>query len=130
MNHMIRPEFIVENVRSYYPQADVDMIWRGYAFAARCHKGQKRVSGEPYLNHPLEVANILTQMKLGHITVTTGLIHDTVEDGDTSLEEVNELFGEEVMQLVDGVTKISLLKFSSKEEQQAENVRKMILAMS
>ena len=130
MNHMIRPEFIVENVRSYYPEADVDMIWRGYAFAARCHKGQKRVSGEPYLNHPLEVANILTQMKLGHITVTTGLIHDTVEDGDTSLEEVNELFGEEVMQLVDGVTKISLLKFSSKEEQQAENVRKMILAMS
>ena len=129
MPQMIRPEFIIENLRSYYPEADVDMVWRAYAFAARCHKGQKRVSGEPYLNHPLEVANILTQMKLGHITVAVGLLHDTVEDGDTSLEEITELFGEEVMHLVDGVTKISLLKFSSKEEQQAENVRKMILAM-
>ncbi|MDH4184597.1 MAG: HD domain-containing protein, partial [Nitrospinota bacterium] len=92
---MIRPEFIIETLRSYSPEADVDMVWRAYAFAARCHKGQKRVSGEPYLSHPLEVANILTQMKLGHISVTVGLLHDTVEDGDTSLKEINEFFGED-----------------------------------
>jgi GTP pyrophosphokinase len=126
---MIRPEFIIESMREYSPEADVDMIWRAYAFAARCHKGQKRVSGEPYLSHPLEVANILTQLNMGHVTVAVGLLHDTVEDGDTSLEEIKELFGEEVMTLVDGVTKISLLKFPNKEEEQAENIRKMILAM-
>lgn len=112
------------------PDADVEMVWRAYAFAARCHKGQKRVSGEPYLSHPLEVSNILAQMKLGHVSISTGLLHDTVEDGDTTVEEITGLFGEEVAHLVDGVTKISLLKFETKEQQHAENVRKMILAMS
>ncbi len=127
---MIRPEFIIEELRKYMPDADFDMVWKAYAFAARCHKGQKRVSGEPYLSHPLEVAHILTQMKLGYISISVGLLHDTVEDGDTTIEDITDLFGEEASHLVGGVTKISLLKFSSKEEQQAENVRKMILAMS
>ena len=112
------------------PDADFEMVWRAYAFAAKVHKGQKRVSGEPYLSHPLEVANILAQMKLGYISITVGLLHDTVEDGDTTLEDISELFGDEAMALVDGVTKLSLLQFSSQEERQAENVRKMILAMS
>lgn len=127
---MIRPEFIVERLRRYMPDADMEMVWRAYAFAARCHRGQKRVSGEPYLSHPLEVANILTEMKLGHVSVATGLLHDTVEDGDTTMNDIVSLFGAEVASLVDGVTKISLLQFSTREEQQAENMRKMILAMS
>ncbi len=130
MTQMIRLEYIIEELRSYMPDADFDMIWKAYAFAAKCHKGQKRVSGEPYLSHPLEVANILTQMKLGHVSVSVGLLHDTVEDYDTTVEEIEELFGDEVAHIVDGVTKLSLLQFSSKEEQQAENFRKMILAMS
>ena len=127
---MIRPEYIVEELSRYMPDADCDMVWRAYAFASKCHKGQKRVSGEPYLSHPLEVANILTAMKLGHISITVGLLHDTLEDTETSPNEIKDLFGEEVSMLVDGLTKISKLKFSSQEELQAENVRKMILAMS
>jgi len=127
---MIRPEFIIEELRRNMPEADIEMVWRAYAFAARMHKGQKRVSGEPYLNHPLEVANILAHMKLGHVSISVALLHDTVEDTGVTTEDIKKLFGEEVMQLVDGVTKISQLKFSSKEEHQAENFRKMILAMS
>ena len=127
---MIRPEFIIEELRRNMPEADIEMVWRAYAFAAKCHKGQKRVSGEPYLNHPLEVANILAHMKLGYVSVSVALLHDTIEDTEVTAEEIKNLFGEEVMQLVDGVTKISQLKFSSKEEHQAENFRKMILAMS
>jgi GTP pyrophosphokinase len=127
---MIRPEFIIEELRRNMPEADIDMVWRAYAFAAQKHKDQKRVSGEPYLSHPLEVANILAHMKLGYVSIAVGLLHDTVEDTDVTTDEIKKLFGEEVMQLVDGVTKISQLKFSSKEEHQAENFRKMILAMS
>ena len=127
---MIRPEFIIEELRKNLPDADLDMVWRAYAFAARCHKGQKRVSGEPYLSHPLEVAYILAKMKLGDVSITAGLLHDTIEDTFATPEEIKQSFGEEVWQMVDGVTKISLIEFSTKEEQQAENVRKMILAMS
>jgi len=129
---LIRPEFIVEELRKNFPDADLDMVWKGYAFAARCHKGQKRVSGEPYLNHPLEVASILAKMKLDHIAVTVGLLHDTLEDTFATADEIRNLFGEETLALVDGVTKISLIESSSmdKEERQAENMRKMILAMS
>ncbi|VAX19100.1 Guanosine-3',5'-bis(diphosphate) 3'-pyrophosphohydrolase / GTP pyrophosphokinase, (p)ppGpp synthetase II [hydrothermal vent metagenome] len=127
---MIRPEFIIEELRRNMPEANIEMVWRAYAFSARMHKGQKRVSGEPYLNHPLEVANILAHMKLGHVSIAVALLHDTVEDTGVTTEDIKKLFGEEVMQLVDGVTKISQLKFSSKEEHQAENFRKMILAMS
>lgn len=113
------------------PDADLDMVWRAYAFAARWHKGQKRISGEPYLEHPLEVANILAQMKLGHISITAGLLHDTLEDTIATPDEIKQNFGDEVWRLVDGVTKLSRIEESSiQEERQAENVRKMILAMS
>jgi len=125
---VIRPEYIIEELRNYMPDADFDMVWRAYAFAARCHKGQKRVFGEPYLSHPLEVAHILTGMKLGYISICVGLMHDTLEDADTTEEEIKDLFGDEVFLLVDGVTKISKLQFSSKEERQSENMRKMTLA--
>lgn len=127
---MIRPEFIIEELRANMPDADLEMVWRAYAFAARCHKGQKRVSGEPYLNHPLEVAYILARMKLGHQSVAAGLLHDTIEDTHATPEEIKETFGEQVWNLVDGVTKISMIEFSTQAERQAENVRKMILAMS
>ena len=127
---MIRPEIIIEELRSNMPKADFDMVWRAYAFAAQRHKGQKRVSGEPYLNHPLEVANILAKMKLTHISISVGLLHDTIEDTIATPEEIKELFGEEVWQIVDGVTKISMIESVTKEEQQAENIRKMILAMA
>jgi len=129
---LIRPEFIVEELRKNFPDADLDMIWRAYAFAARCHKGQKRVSGEPYLNHPLEVADILSKMKLDGISVTAGLLHDTLEDTFATPDEIRDLFGEEALQLVDGVTKLSRIESAAmdKEAQQAENVRKMIMAMS
>ncbi|MBI5814292.1 MAG: bifunctional (p)ppGpp synthetase/guanosine-3',5'-bis(diphosphate) 3'-pyrophosphohydrolase [Nitrospinae bacterium] len=129
---MIRPEFIIEELRKNIPDADLEMVWRAYAFAARCHKGQKRVSGEPYLNHPLEVAYILSKMKLDHVAVTVGLLHDTVEDTFASPDEIRSLFNDEVLSLVDGVTKISQIESAAmdKEERQAENMRKMILAMS
>ncbi|MBF0633790.1 MAG: bifunctional (p)ppGpp synthetase/guanosine-3',5'-bis(diphosphate) 3'-pyrophosphohydrolase [Nitrospinae bacterium] len=129
---MIRPEFIVEELRKNFPGADLDIIWRAYAFAARCHKGQKRVSGEPYLNHPLEVSNILAKMKLDGVSVTAGLLHDTLEDTFATPDEIRDLFGEETLQLVDGVTKLSRIESAAmdKEARQAENVRKMIMAMS
>lgn len=127
---MIRPEIIIEELRKNMPDADFDMVWQAYAFAAQRHKGQKRVSGEPYLNHPLEVAYILARMKLTHISISVGLLHDTIEDTYATPEEVKELFGDEVWQIVDGVTKISMIKSTTKEEEQAENIRKMILAMS
>ena len=127
---MIRPEIIIEELRSNMPDADSDMVWRAYAFAAQRHKGQKRVSGEPYLNHPLEVAHILAKMKLTHISISVGLLHDTIEDTIATPEEIKELFGDEVWQIVDGVTKISMIESATQEEQQAENIRKMILAMA
>ncbi len=127
---MIRPEFIIEELRKNMPDADLDMVWRAYAFAARCHRGQKRLSGEGYLVHPLEVASMLAKMKLGHVSISAGLLHDTIEDTFATHEEIKQMFGDEVLLLVDGVTKLSLIESSTQEERQAENVRKMILAMS
>lgn len=127
---MIRPEFIIEELRRNMPDADLEMVWRAYAFAARCHRGQKRLSEEPYISHPIAVASILAKMKLGHISISAGLLHDTIEDTFATRDEIKEKFGEEVLLLVDGVTKLSLIESSTQEERQAENVRKMILAMS
>lgn len=105
------------------------MLRRAYFFSAREHKGQTRASGEPYLVHPLEVANILADMKLDEVSVSTGLLHDVVEDTLVDLDTLRSYFGDEVTQLVDGLTKISQISNVSHEEQQAENVRKMLLAM-
>jgi guanosine-3',5'-bis(diphosphate) 3'-pyrophosphohydrolase len=126
---MIRIEEIVENVASNHPQANLDLLRRAYLFSAREHKGQKRASGESYLVHPLEVANILANMKLDEVSVATGLLHDVVEDTLVDLETIRRYFGEEIAHLVDGLTKIAQISNISREEQQAENVRKMLLAM-
>jgi GTP diphosphokinase / guanosine-3',5'-bis(diphosphate) 3'-diphosphatase len=126
---MLRFNDIAEQVESYNPSADLGLLEKAYVFSAKVHQGQVRRSGEPYLIHPLEVAGILTKMKLDVATVATGLLHDTMEDTLTTLEEVKEHFGDEIAQLVDGVTKISQISFQTREEQQAENFRKMVLAM-
>jgi GTP pyrophosphokinase len=129
-NRIVRFGEIMDMVKSYYPDADLDLIRAAYVYSARVHQGQTRMSGEPYLVHPVAVAAILAQMRLDEASVATGLLHDTVEDTLTSLEDVQNYFGTEIATLVDGVTKISKIAFQSKEERQAENFRKMILAMS
>jgi GTP pyrophosphokinase len=126
---MIRIEDIVEKVGRNHPQADLALLRRAYFFSAREHKGQTRASGEPYLVHPLEVANILADMRLDEVSVSTGLLHDVVEDTLVDLETIRKYFGDDVTLLVDGLTKISQISNVSHEEQQAENVRKMLLAM-
>ena len=127
---MVRLEEIIEKVKAYNPSADVDIIRKAYVFSGVVHQGQTRMSGEPYLIHPLEVANILTGIKMDPQTIATGLLHDTVEDTYTTIEKIDELFGPEVAALVDGLTKISRITFEKKRDQEAENFRKMILAMS
>jgi guanosine-3',5'-bis(diphosphate) 3'-pyrophosphohydrolase len=121
---------LIERVREYDSGADVEIIRRAYDFSAAVHKGQRRMSGEPYLTHPVEVASLIAGLKLDVSSVVTGLLHDTVEDTLTTLAEIETGFGAEVAALVDGVTKISQINFRSREEKQAENFRKMILAMS
>src|SRR4029079_8790756 len=127
---MIRLEEILARVEKYHHGDNLDLIRRAYIFSAKEHKGQVRASGEAYLTHPLEVANILAEMKMDAVTVSVGLLHDVVEDTLTSLEKIEELFGSEVVHIVDGVTKISQIHFTSREEKQAENFRKMLLAMT
>jgi guanosine-3',5'-bis(diphosphate) 3'-pyrophosphohydrolase len=126
---MLRFNDILERVASYNPNADVDLLRKAYVFSAKVHLGQVRLSGEPYLIHPMEVTGILTQLKLDVASVATGLLHDTVEDTLATLDEIRENFGDEIAQLVDGLTKISRIPIRSSEENQAENFRKMILAM-
>ena len=126
---MIRIEDIVEKVAVNHPQADLDLLRRAYLFSAREHKGQKRASGESYLVHPLEVADILANMNLDEVSVATGLLHDVVEDTLVDLDTINQYFGPEIANLVNGLTKIAQISNISREEQQAENVRKMLLAM-
>ncbi|MEP6900238.1 MAG: bifunctional (p)ppGpp synthetase/guanosine-3',5'-bis(diphosphate) 3'-pyrophosphohydrolase [Actinomycetota bacterium] len=126
---MIRIEDIIEKVENNRPNADVGMIRRAYLFSAMHHRGQKRASGEPYLVHPLEVADILADMRLDEVSVSTGLLHDVVEDTLVDLDTIRAYFGDEITRLVDGLTKIAHISNLSKEKQQAENVRKMVLAM-
>jgi len=126
---MIRFETLLEKVRGYSPEADLELLRRAYVFSALEHKGQVRHSGEPYLVHPLEVADLLADMKLDVVAVSAGLLHDVVEDTLTTPERIDELFGSEIAHIVEGVTKIGAIPFSSKEERQAENFRKMLLAM-
>jgi len=126
---MVRIEEICDKVKHNHPQADVDLLRRAYLFSAREHKGQKRASGEAYLVHPLEVANILADMRLDSVSVATGLLHDVVEDTLVDVATIRGYFGDEVAQLVNGLTKIAQISNVSREEQQAENVRKMLLAM-
>src|SRR5882757_6775900 len=126
---MIRFEDLLEKVRAYSPDADVELLRKAYVFSAFEHRGQVRHSGEPYLIHPLAVADFLADMKLDAVAVAAGLLHDVVEDTLTTIDRIRELFGPEVAHVVEGVTKISAIRFSSSEERQAENFRKMLLAM-
>ncbi|HQU93192.1 MAG TPA: HD domain-containing protein, partial [Pyrinomonadaceae bacterium] len=126
---MIRIEDIIEKVEANRPNSNIELIRRAYLFSALHHKGQKRASGEPYLVHPLEVADILAEMRLDEVSVSTGLLHDVVEDTLVDLDTIRNYFGDEITLLVDGLTKIAHISDLSKERQQAENVRKMVLAM-
>ena len=126
---MIRIEDVIDTVSANRPGADIDLIRRAYLFSALHHRGQTRASGEPYLVHPLEVAQILAKMRLDEVSVSTGLLHDVVEDTLVDIETIRSYFGDEITVLVDGLTKIANISDLSKEKQQAENVRKMVLAM-
>jgi len=127
---MIRQFELVEKVKSYDPSSDEDALNRAYVFAMRAHGNQKRESGDPYFSHPLEVAGILTDYRLDTNSIITALLHDTIEDTDATSEEIEEQFGVEVAQLVDGVTKLTQIELQSEESDQAENFRKLVLAMS
>ncbi len=126
---MIRFEDLADKVRGYVPDADIELLRRAYVFSALAHKGQVRRSGEPYLVHPLEVADFLADLRLDPDAIIAGLLHDVVEDTLATVERIEELFGPEVAHLVEGVTKISTIPFSSAAERQAESFRKMLLAM-
>ncbi len=127
---MLRQYELVDLVKSYDPDADEDALNRAYVFAMKKHGAQLRASGDPYYSHPVEVAGILTKFKLDSASIIAGLLHDTVEDTDTTVEEIRSLFGDQVAQLVDGLTKLAMIELKSKNDKQAENFRKLLLAMS
>ncbi|NHK27558.1 RelA/SpoT family protein [Parvularcula flava] len=126
----IRQYELVERVKAYDPAADEDLLNRAYVFSMKAHGGQTRSSGDPYFTHPISVAAILTELKADPETIVTALLHDTVEDTDTTVEDIERLFGPSVAELVDGVTKLSLMEMRSAETKQAENFRKFVLAMA
>ena len=127
---MMRQFELVETVKSYDANVDEDALNRAYVFSMKAHGAQTRASGDPYFSHPLEVAGILTSLKLDGASIMTALLHDTVEDTDTSIADIEQLFGRDVARLVDGVTKLSRLELQSEQSKHAENFRKLVLAMS
>ena len=127
---MLRFNDIADRILEYNSSCDLALLQRAYVFTAKMHEGQERLSGEPYLVHPLEVAGILVEMRMDDVTVAAGLLHDAVEDTLTTIEEIERLFGEKVAFVVDGLTKIAKIEFTSPRERQAENFRKMLVAMS
>ena len=127
---MIRFNDVLDKIHSYFPDADTSLVEKAYVYSAKVHTGQTRLSGAPYLTHPLAVAYILAELRLDNASIAAGLLHDTVEDTLATIEEIEEIFGKDVAQIVDGVTKLSKIRFHSKIYKQAENIRKMILAMS
>src|SRR6266536_2926150 len=126
---MVQFEEIARKVQTARPGEDVGLLRRAYEFTAAEHKSQTRVSGEPFVSHPLEVANVLAEMKLDVVCLAAGMLHDVVEDTPMTIERVRQEFGPEVAQIVEGVTKISRIQFATPEAQQAENLRKMVLFM-
>ncbi len=127
---MIDVEDLIALVRNYNPRSNADLISRAHAYGRAMHDGQLRKSGEPYFTHPVAVAAILTEQRLDDATIVTALLHDTIEDTKSTYSEIAKLFGDEVAELVDGVTKLTNLQLSSTESQQAENFRKLLMAMS
>src|SRR5215217_3134030 len=127
---MMRQFELVELVKSYDPKADEAALDRAYVYSMKAHGSQLRASGDPYFSHPVEVAGLLAQMKLDTASIITGLLHDTVEDTVATLDDIERLFGPEIGRLVDGVTKLSRIELQSDKTKQAENFRKLVLAMS
>ena len=127
---MTQLQALIEEIPKYQPGADLAVLERAYRFSERSHRGQQRASGEPYVSHPLEVANLLVGFKMDVTTVTAGLLHDVLEDTGATKADLEAEFGKEIAELVDGVTKLGKLAFSSREERQAENFRKMLIAMA
>jgi GTP diphosphokinase / guanosine-3',5'-bis(diphosphate) 3'-diphosphatase len=121
---------LITEIAGYYPNADLSLVRRAYQFAAEAHAGQTRKSGDPYVTHPLSVAQVIAELKLDVASVCAGLLHDCVEDTSATVEQLGDIFGKEIAFLVDGVTKLGKLPYSTREEQQAENFRKMLLAMA
>src|SRR5580704_15558525 len=127
---MMRQYELVERVRRYNPHADEDLLNRAYVFAMKAHGSQKRASGDPYFSHPLEVAAILTDLKLDDATIAAALLHDTIEDTRVTRAEIDQLFGPDIGALVEGLTKLKKLDLVSKQAAQAENLRKLLLAIA
>ncbi|MFQ5827610.1 MAG: RelA/SpoT family protein [Candidatus Methylomirabilia bacterium] len=127
---MTELQTLLEEIPKYQPGADLDILQRAFRFSERSHQGQQRASGEPYLSHPVEVADLLVRFRMDVMTVTAGLLHDVIEDSKATKDDLTREFGSEIAELVDGVTKIGKLAFSSREERQAENFRKMLVAMA
>lgn len=127
---MLRQYELVEKVRSYNPDADEDLLNRAYVFSVKVHGSQKRASGDPYFSHPIEVAGILTDLKLDEDSIVTAILHDTIEDTVATTEQITQLFGPKIAKLVDGVTKLSKIEAMTESERAAENLRKFLLAMS
>ena len=127
---MVRLDDILDKVRGYAPDADLSVLRKAWVYASKQHAGQMRKSGEPYFAHPLEVANILTDLRMDVETLAAAILHDTVEDTEATLEDISGLFSPQVAELVDGVTKLAKLDFRTAEEAQAENFRKLVMAMS
>ena len=127
---MMRQYDLVERVRKYNPNTDEDMLNRAYVYAMKAHGEQKRASGDPYFSHPLEVAAILTDHKLDDATIVAALLHDTIEDTEATRAEIDQLFGEDIGHLVEGLTKLKRLDLVSREAKQAENLRKLLLAIA
>src|SRR3954470_21257797 len=127
---MLAVDSLVELVKSYHPAADVDLIRKAYRYSELAHDGQMRKSGDPYFIHPASVAGIITELRLDTASVCAGLLHDVVEDTLTTTKDIEREFGGEIASLVDGVTKLGKINFTSKEDRQAENFRKMVVAMA
>jgi (p)ppGpp synthase/HD superfamily hydrolase len=129
-SQMMRQYDLVERVRSYNPNTNEDLLNQAYVYAMKAHGEQKRASGDPYFSHPLEVAAILTNLKLDDATIVAALLHDTIEDTDATRAEIDSLFGSKIGALVEGLTKLKRLELVSREAKQAENLRKLLLAIS
>src|SRR6187431_3580207 len=129
-SRMMRQYDLVERVRSYNPDTDEDLLNRAYVYAMKAHGTQTRASGDPYFSHPLEVAGILTSLKLDDATIVAALLHDTIEDTEATRAEIDEKFGADIGALVDGLTKLKKLDLVTREAKQAENLRKLLLAIA
>src|SRR5215467_5563898 len=127
---MMRQYELVERVRRYNPNADENLLNRAYVFAMKAHGSQTRASGDPYFSHPLEVAAILTDLKVDDATIVAALLHDTIEDTEATRAEIDQLFGKDIGHLVEGLTKLKRLELVSREAKQAENLRKLLLAIA